>query len=204
MHFKSAVSRNELSIHREQNVCGRAVKKNSMLKQHTCSEIYVGPTTSLILIDITSILETHLVTLSPCAVESCPTPGDNRGSTSPSVSNCDFQSHAVNGRSFYGVQIVQPSCSWPSSPSLSTHLPEHHIIFHSAFLSHHMSKVYERCLCHPRFQCPLRLHVFQHPYIGFSLHPRHSLHSPPTPHLKCINFFPFCFSHRPDGSRQGS
>ena len=36
-------------------------------------------------------------------------------------------SHAVNG-TFYVVHIVRPSCSWPSSPSLPTHLPEHHIV----------------------------------------------------------------------------
>ena len=37
---------------------------------------------------------------SPCAVESCPTPGDNRGSTSPFGSLSGVPSHAVNGRSF--------------------------------------------------------------------------------------------------------
>ena len=58
--------------------------------------------------------------------------------------------------------IVQPSCYWTSSPSLSTHLPNHHIIFHSAFLSHHTSKASYSYLCHPRFPCPFRRDVFQH------------------------------------------
>ena len=41
------------------------------------------------------------------------------------------------------------------------------------------------------------LYVFEHTYISVSLHPRHYPHSPPTTHLKCINFLPLCFSHRP-------
>ena len=81
-------------------------------------------------------LTAHLVTLCRRGV---PTPGDNRSSPFGSISG--VPSHAVNGRSFYGVHIVQPSCYWPSPPSLPTHLPEHHIILHSAFLSHHKSKV---------------------------------------------------------------
>ena len=81
------------------------------------------------------------VTLSPRAVESCPTPGDKRGCTSTSVSISGVTSHAFNGMSFNGVHVVQPSCPWPSSPTLSTHLAEHDISFNSAFLSHHLSKV---------------------------------------------------------------
>ena len=92
------------------------------------------------------------------AVESCQTPADNRGSTSPSVSISGVPSPAVNGRSFYGVHIVQPFCYWPSSPSLSTHLHEYDIIFH--------------CVVPPLILVPLRPDVFQHPYIAFSLNPR--------------------------------
>ena len=44
-------------------------------------------------------------TLSHCAVKPCPTPGDNRGSTSPFVSISGVTSHAVNGRSF---DVVHP------------------------------------------------------------------------------------------------
>ena len=69
------------------------------------------------------------VILSLCAVESCPTPGDSTVSTFPSVSISGVPYDAVNGMSFHGVHTVQPSCYWPSSPSLSTQLPEHHIIF---------------------------------------------------------------------------
>ena len=36
----------------------------------------------------------------PCHVESCPTPGDNRGSTSRFGSISGVPSHAVNERSF--------------------------------------------------------------------------------------------------------
>ena len=85
-------------------------------------------------------------TLSHCAFESCPTPGDNRGSTSPFGSISGVSYHAVNGRSFYVVQIVQPSCYWPSLPSLPTRLPGRHAIVQSAFLSHHMSK-YLKAAC---------------------------------------------------------
>ena len=42
------------------------------------------------------------------------TGGDNRGSTSQFDSISGVPSHAVHGRSFYIVHIVQPSCSWPS------------------------------------------------------------------------------------------
>ena len=44
------------------------------------------------------------IALSHCVVESSPTHGDNRGSTSAFVSG--VTSHAVNGRSFYGVPTV--------------------------------------------------------------------------------------------------
>ena len=49
--------------------------------------------------------------MSTCVVDSCPTPGDNRGSTSPSVSISGVPSHAVIERSFYVVHIVQPLSS---------------------------------------------------------------------------------------------
>ena len=78
---------------------------------------------------------------SPCAVESHPTPGDSRGSSSPSRSISRIPSHVVDGGSArIPLECVQPSLSLSSSLSRSIHSPEHHVIFHPS-CSHHVSKV---------------------------------------------------------------
>ena len=69
------------------------------------------------------------VTLLPCAVEPHPTPGDSRGSSSPSRSISGVSSHVADGGSArVPHECVQPSLSRSSSPSRSIHSPEHHII----------------------------------------------------------------------------
>ena len=78
---------------------------------------------------------------SPCAVESHPTPGDRRGSSSPSRSISGISSHGADGGSArIPHECVQPSLSRSSSPSRSIHSPEHHVIFHPS-CSHHVPKV---------------------------------------------------------------
>ena len=81
-------------------------------------------------------------TLSPCAVESHPTPGDSRGSSSsPSRSLSGVSSHVADGGSArIPIESVHPSLPWSSSVSRSIHSPEHHVIFHPS-CSHHVSKV---------------------------------------------------------------
>ena len=70
-----------------------------------------------------------IITLSTCAVESCPTPDDNRGSTSPLGTISGVPSHAVNGRSFYAVHIVShlvlgfPRLLFPLISRASNHFP---------------------------------------------------------------------------------
>ena len=77
----------------------------------------------------------------PCAVESHPTPGDIRGSSSPSRSISGVSSHVADGGSArVPHECVQPSLSRSSSPSRSIHSPEHHVIFHPS-CSHHVPKV---------------------------------------------------------------
>ena len=71
------------------------------------------------------------VILSPCAVESHPTPGDSRGRSSPSLSIPGVSSQVADGGSVrIPLACVQPSLSWSSSFSRSIHSPEHHFIFH--------------------------------------------------------------------------
>ena len=82
-----------------------------------------------------------LITLLPCAVESHPTPGDIRGSSSPSRSISGVSSHVADGGSArVPHECVQPYLSWSSSPSRPIHSPEHHVIFHPS-CSHHVPKV---------------------------------------------------------------
>ena len=82
-----------------------------------------------------------VVTLIPCAVESHPTPGDIRGSSSPSRSISGVSSHVADGGSArVPHECVHPSLSRSSSPSRSIHSPEHHVIFHPS-CSHHVPKV---------------------------------------------------------------
>ena len=81
------------------------------------------------------------ITLSPCAVESYPTPGDSRGSSSPSRSISGVSSHVANrGSDRIPLESVHPSLPWSSSLSRSIHSSEHHVIFHPS-CSHHVSKV---------------------------------------------------------------
>ena len=78
----------------------------------------------------------------PCAVESHPTPGDIRGSSSPSRSISGLSSHVADGGSArVPHECVQPSLSRSSSPSRSIHSAEHHVIFHPS-CSHHVPKVF--------------------------------------------------------------
>ena len=80
-------------------------------------------------------------TLSPCAVESHPTPGDSRGSSSPSRSISGVSSHVANrGSDRIPLECVHPSLPWSSYLSRSIHSSEHHVIFHPS-CSHHVSKV---------------------------------------------------------------
>ena len=73
---------------------------------------------------------TGCIILSPCAVESHPTPGDIRGSSSPSRSISGVSSHVADGGSArVPHECVQSSLSWSSSPSRPIHSPEHHVIF---------------------------------------------------------------------------
>ena len=81
-----------------------------------------------------------IITLSPCAVESHPTP-DSRGSYSPSRSISGVSSHVADrGSARIPLESVHPSLPWSSSLSRSIHSPEHHVIFHPS-CSHHVSKV---------------------------------------------------------------
>ena len=67
-----------------------------------------------------------LVKLSlPCAVESHPTPGDSRGSSSPSRSLSGVSFHVADGGSArIPLESVHPSLPWSSSLSRSIHSPE--------------------------------------------------------------------------------
>ena len=63
-------------------------------------------------------------TLSPCAVESHPIPGDSRGSSSLSLSIPGISSHFADGGSArIPLECVQPSLSWSSSLPSSIHSP---------------------------------------------------------------------------------
>ena len=91
--------------------------------------------------DVTALINHSAITLSPFAVESHPTPGDSRGSSSPSRSISGISSHGADGGSArIPHECVQPSLSRSSSPSRSIHSPEHHVIFHPS-CSHHVPKV---------------------------------------------------------------
>ena len=82
-----------------------------------------------------------ILKIDSCAVESHPTPGDIRGSSSPSRSISGISSHVADGGSArVPHECVQPSLSRSSSPSRSIHSPEHHVIFHPS-CSHHVPKV---------------------------------------------------------------
>ena len=86
-------------------------------------------------------LHNSYVTLLPCAVESHPTPGDIRVSSSPSRSISGVSSHVADGGSArMPLECVQPSLSRSSSPSRPIHSPEHHVIFYPS-CSHHVPKV---------------------------------------------------------------
>ena len=86
-------------------------------------------------------MEFKVDTLSLCAVESHPTPGDSRGSSSPSRSIPGIPSHVADGGSARTpLEGVQPSLSWSSYLSRSIHSPEHRVILHP-FCSHHVPKV---------------------------------------------------------------
>ena len=90
---------------------------------------------------LASSLTHNVLTLSPCAVESHPTPGDSRGSSSPSRSLSGVSSHVADGGSArIPLESVHPYLPWSSSLSRSIHSPEHHVIFHPS-CSHHVSKV---------------------------------------------------------------
>ena len=83
----------------------------------------------------------HPFNLSPCAVESHPTPGESRGSSSPSRSISGVSSHVADGGSArIPLECVQPSLSRSSSLSRSIHSPEHHVFFHPS-CSHHLLKL---------------------------------------------------------------
>ena len=119
------------------------------------------------------------ITLSPCVVESHPTPGDSRGSSSPSRSLYGVSSHVADGGSAcIPIECVQPSLSRSSSLSRSIHSPEHRVIFHPS-CSHHVSKVASCSLCHPWLQCPFRFDVLDDRHVCLSLYPRYSEHSSP-------------------------
>ena len=64
----------------------------------------------------------RVFTLLPCAVEVHPTPGDSRGSSSPSRSISGVSSHVADGGTArIPLECVQPSLSWSSSPSRPIH-----------------------------------------------------------------------------------
>ena len=89
------------------------------------------------------------ITLSPCAVESHPTPGDSHVSSSPSPSISGVSTHVADGRSArIPLACVQPYLPWSSSLSRSIHSPEHHVVLHPS-CSHHVPKVSSYSLCHP-------------------------------------------------------
>ena len=124
-------------------------------------------------------------TLSPCTVESHPTPSDNRGSSSPSRSIPGILSHVADGGSArIPLECVQPSRARSSSLSRSLHSPEHHVIFHPS-------------CCHPWRQCPLRFDGLDDRYVGLSLHPRYSQNSSPTPLLESVDLPSLRFPHCP-------
>ena len=78
---------------------------------------------------------------SPCAVESHPTPGDSRGSSSPSRSISGVSSHVADGGSArIPLESVHPYLPWSSYLSRSIHSSEHHVIFNPS-CSHHVSNV---------------------------------------------------------------
>ena len=145
----------------------------------------------------------HIVTLSPCAVDSCPIPGDNSGITSSFGSISGVPSHAVNGRSFYGAHIPQPSCSWPTSPSLPTHLPEHHIVQPSCYwpsspslptlISQSITLSSHLIISLPRLLFPLSSPKASHSpailFLSFLAFSSHS--SPRASHCPAILFFAF-------------
>ena len=113
-------------IHGYRNLKRMAVD-NGMVKR-LCNEEEVG---------YVDLWDSFVVTLLPCAVESHPTPGDIRGSSSPSRSISGVSSHVADGGSArVPHECVQPSLSWSSSPSRPIHSPEHHVIFHPS-CSHH-------------------------------------------------------------------
>ena len=107
-----------------------------------CCDIYIYRYIDSILIGrCPAVPRLLLLTLLPCAVESHPTPGDIRGSSSPSRSISGVSSHVADGGSArVPHECVHPSLSRSSSPSRSIHSPEHHVIFHPS-CSHHVPKV---------------------------------------------------------------
>ena len=109
-----------------------------------CSEVFIcnkldvskHPRSTLQHVMLNAAAMYHLVT-----VESHPTPGDSRDSSSPSRSLSGVSSHVADGGSArIPLESVHPSLPWSSSLSRSIHSPEHHVILHPS-CSHHVSKV---------------------------------------------------------------
>ena len=125
------------------------------------------------------------------AVESCHTPADNRGSTSPSVSISGvpslmllmegpfmlftLHSHLVIGLPRLLFPLISPSMTPFSMPRSSlTTCPKYHA--YATFDSRVHSGL---------------MFSSTHTLVFLSIHEwPHYHHSPPTPHLKCINFLP--------------
>ena len=126
-------------------------------------------------------------------VESHPTPGDSRGSSSPSLSISGGSSHVADGGSArIPLECVQPSLSWSSSLSRSIHFSQG---------SRHLPSL----LLSPRAQSSFgtldsSVHsglVFSMIHVCLSLHPRYSQYSSPTPQLEGVDLPSLMFSHCP-------
>ena len=71
-----------------------------------------------------------ILIVSPCAVESCPTPGDIISGISRHCSHSGVPSYDASCRYFIVRHSVEPSCSWSSSLSQSFHRASNHSHFH--------------------------------------------------------------------------
>ena len=136
-------------------------------------------------------------TLSPCAIESYPTPGDRRGSSSPSHSISGVSSHVADGGT---IRIPLESAA----------------IFVLVFLSFSLHS-FSRASCHPPSLLlspsaqsslmqslspltpvdPFQFDVLDDRYVCLSLHPRYSQYSSPTPQLESVDLPSLTCSHCP-------
>lgn len=68
----------------------------------------------MILVHEVNIALSMIHTLSPCAVESCPTPGDDHDFHPPILPAPGCPSKSIQSQPSRLLDTIHPSCSWPA------------------------------------------------------------------------------------------